>query len=93
VSDRATYLARRGTLQAVILVEGDPKLLNVYHVMPVNAAKFPGISINTQGAKSFADFLVSPVVQQLIGEFGKDRFGQPLFFPDAGKTEDELSAP
>jgi tungstate transport system substrate-binding protein len=88
LTDRATYLARQGTVQAVILVEGDPRLLNIYHVMPVNPAKFPGSRINSQGAEAFADFLVSPAVQQMIGEFGKDKYGQPLFFPDAGGTEE-----
>ncbi len=90
VTDRATYLARQGAMQSVILVEGDPRLLNIYHVMPVNPAKFPGSRINSQGAGAFADFIVNPTVQQMIGEFGKDKYGQPLFFPDAGKTEESL---
>jgi tungstate transport system substrate-binding protein len=90
VSDRATYLARRSALEAVILVEGDPQLLNIYHVMPVNPAKFPGLPINTPGGKAFADFMVSPGTQQLIGDFGIAQYGQPLFFPDAGKTEEQL---
>jgi tungstate transport system substrate-binding protein len=90
LSDRATYLARRDALQSVILLEGDPQLLNIYHVMPVNAAKFPNLRINSKGARAFADFLIRPATQQLIGEFGRDRFGQPLSFPDAGKSESEL---
>lgn len=90
ISDRGTYLARKGTLQSAILIEGDPLLLNIYHVMPVNPAKFPGIPINAQGAKAFADFLVAPETQRLIAGFGVDRYGQPLFFPDAGKTDDQL---
>lgn len=90
ISDRATYLARQTTLQAQILVQGDKPLLNVYHVMPVNPAKFPNVPINAAGGKAFADFLVAPDTQQLIGSFGKDRFGQALFVPDAGKREDEV---
>jgi tungstate transport system substrate-binding protein len=90
ITDRATYLARRSSLQSVVLVEGDPQLLNLYHVMNVNPTKFPGIKVNHQGAVALTEFLVTPLIQQTISEFGKDRYGQALFFPDAGKTEDEF---
>jgi len=58
--------------------------------MPVDPAKFPSVKINAAGGKAFADFLVAPATQRVIGEFGKDKFGQPLFFPDAGKDESQL---
>ncbi len=90
LADRATYLARKGSLQSAILVEGDAQLLNVYHVMPVNPGRFPNLDINGRGAKAFTDFLVTPSSQQVIGDFGKSQYGQALFFPDAGKSEDEL---
>jgi tungstate transport system substrate-binding protein len=77
-------------VQLPIYLEGDPRLLNIYHVMPVNPMKFPGLPINEPGAMAFANFLVNPSIQQVIGSFGIDRYGQPLFFPDAGKSEDEL---
>jgi len=88
LTDRGTYLALRDTLQLDVLVEGDPALLNIYHVITVNPDKWP--KVNYIGAKAFADFLVSPDTQKLIGEFGVDKFGQPLFIPDAGKAEDEV---
>lgn len=88
LTDRATYLAQRKNLQLEIMVEGDAALLNIYHVMLVNPDKFKGL--NVKGAKAFADFLVSEEGQKIIGEFGVDKFGQPLFFPDAGKKEEEL---
>ena len=88
LTDRGTYLALRNTLQLDVLVEGDPVLLNIYHVITVNPDKWP--KVNYIGAKAFADFLVSPDTQKLIGEFGVDKFGQPLFIPDAGKAEDEV---
>ena len=90
ISDRATWLARRTQLALPILVEGDPALFNVYHVMPVNPQKFPNVQINASGGKTFADFLVAPETQRLIGEFGRDRFDQALFVPDGGKREEEL---
>jgi len=88
LTDRGTYLVLRDTLQLDVLVEGDPVLLNIYHVITVNPDKWP--KVNYIGAKAFADFLVSPDTQKLISEFGVDKFGQPLFIPDAGKAEDEV---
>jgi tungstate transport system substrate-binding protein len=90
ITDRATYLARKGTLQATLLVEGDPVLLNIYHVMPVNPSKFPGVRVNAEGGQAFARFLIAPETQQLIAGFGKDKYGQPLFSPDAGKKEEDV---
>ena len=83
LSDRATYLAEKPNTKLNILCEGDPSLLNIYHVMEVNPEKFG--KVNAEGAKAFVDFMTSPETQKLIGDFGKDRYGQPLFFPDAGK--------
>lgn len=88
LTDRATYLANKDTLGLDILVEGDAGLLNVYHVIVVNPEKYP--KVNVDGAKAFATFLTSKATQALIGEFGKEKFGQPLFFPDADKTDADL---
>jgi tungstate transport system substrate-binding protein len=90
LTDRATYLARKGSLQSAVLVEGDSRLLNIYHVMPVNPAKFPGINLNVEGGKAFAVCRVRPGAQEVIGDFGKSQYGQPLFFADAGTSEAEL---
>ena len=88
LTDRATYLAQKKNLKLAILVEGDAKLLNIYHVMEVNPAKFT--KVNQAGAKAFSDFLLTAEAQQLIAAFGKDKYGQSLFFADAGKTEQEF---
>lgn len=88
ITDRATFLAQKKNVALTILVEGDPKLLNIYHVMEVNAEKFA--KVNKEGAKAFADFLLSAEGQDLIKNFGKDKYGQPLFFADGGKSEKDL---
>lgn len=85
ISDRATYLAWRDKLQLVPLVQGDTLLYNVYHVLELNARNAP--RINVVGGKAFADFMVAPATQALIGDFGKAKFGQTLFIPDAGKPD------
>ncbi|MFC4770011.1 substrate-binding domain-containing protein [Effusibacillus consociatus] len=88
LTDRATYLSVKKNLKLDILVEGEKTLLNIYHVMQVNPDKFP--KVNQDGAKAFVHFLIQKETQDKIGEFGKDKFGQPLFFPDAGKQEQEI---
>jgi tungstate transport system substrate-binding protein len=90
ITDRATWLAQRNHLQLPSLVEGDRALFNVYHVMPVTPGKFPGVPVNAAGGKAFADFLLTSATQEVIGAFGKDRYGQVLFVPDAGKRDEDL---
>lgn len=85
ITDRATYLAFKKNLGLVILKEGDPVLLNVYHVIELNPAKSP--KINIAGGKAFADFMVAKKTQKVISKFGIAKYGSPLFFPDAGKKE------
>jgi len=88
LTDRGTYLALKKQLGLDILAEGDAILLNIYHVIEVNPAKWP--KVNVPGAKAFADFMVSQETQGVIKTFGVDKFGSPLFFPDAGKKEEQL---
>ncbi len=88
ITDRGTFLAYKSNVELEILVEGDPFLLNVYHVITVNPEKWP--NMNLDGAEAFADFVTSPEGQEIIGEFGVDKYGQQLFIPDADKTDEEL---
>jgi tungstate transport system substrate-binding protein len=88
LSDRATYLAYKANIQLDILVEKDNSLLNVYHVITVNPDKWP--KVNYTGALAFAKWIVSPAIQDVIGKFGVDKYGQQLFIPDAGKSDADL---
>jgi tungstate transport system substrate-binding protein len=88
LTDRATYLAQKKILTLEILVEGDKSLLNIYHVMQVNPEKFP--KVNAEGGKAFDDFMVSQSTQKMIADFGVDKYGQPLFYADAGKKMEDL---
>jgi tungstate transport system substrate-binding protein len=88
LTDRATFLALKKRVQLAPLVERDRILLNIYSVLEPNPAKFP--RLNAAGGKAFADFMVSAEVQGIIRTFGVDKFGEPLFFPDAGKREESL---
>ena len=88
LTDRATYLANKANLQLEILVEGDKSLLNVYHVITVNNEKWP--KANYDGAVTFLKFMTESSTQKTISQFGVDKFGQPLFYPDSDKTDADL---
>lgn len=88
LTDRGTYLAYMDKLDLRTVREGDAALLNIYHVMQVNPEKFP--KVNAKGAEAFVEFMVAPETQKRIGAFGVERYGSPLFIPDAGSDESEL---
>ena len=91
ITDRGTFLAYQANLDLVILFENDPSLLNVYHVITINPDKWP--QVNVEGAQAFADFITSEAGQGIIRGFGVKEYGQPLFYPDADKTDAELGLP
>ncbi|MBI3538524.1 MAG: substrate-binding domain-containing protein [Chloroflexi bacterium] len=91
LTDRGTWLALQNKLPNLALLVGgatlaenkDKTLLNPYGVIPVNPAKHP--NVNAALAEKFAAWITSPETQKLIGDFGKDKFGQALFYPNAGR--------
>lgn len=83
LTDRATYLSMMDKLDLAVVVEGDILLFNQYGVIAVSKEKHP--SINLEGANRFIEWITSTKVQQMIGEFGKDKYGQSLFIPNAVK--------
>jgi len=88
VTDRATYLATQESSGLAILYQGTPDMLNVYDVLAVTAEA--GSRVNVAGGQAFADFMLSPAVQEQIGAFGKEEFGVGMFNPDAGQTMDQV---
>ncbi len=85
LSDMSTFMAFKGNLTIVPLIEGGDELLNVYVAMAVNPKKHPGV--NCELANKFIDFLVSDEGQKLISTFGQEQYGQPLFFPAKGNCQ------
>lgn len=80
LADRATYANMKDTMTNLeIVCEGDPMLLNPYGVITVNPAI--NAQINADGAKAFADWLVSPAGQKAIGDYKVN--GDQLFTPSA----------
>ena len=82
VIDRATVLSLRDQIKLVVLVEKDDALLNYMTLIPVNPKKFP--RANYEDAMVFVRWLTSPEKgQKIIRDFGKDKYGSPLFFPNS----------
>jgi tungstate transport system substrate-binding protein len=81
LTDRATYLAFKDKLTLVPLVEGDPALRNIYSAYAVNPGKNP--AAKRTDALRFVRYLTEPEVQAWIGKFGTEKWGEPLFQPDA----------
>lgn len=81
LSDRGTYLAYKDKIDLAILTEGDPILFNPYGIIAVNPALHP--HVNYILAMAYIGWVTSPEGQMIIREFGKDKFGQPLFVPVA----------
>lgn len=82
VIDRATYLSLKDQIKLAILVEGDEALLNFISLIPVNKEKCP--KVNTKDTRTFVKWLTSPKKGQLIiRDFGRDKYGSPLFFPNS----------
>jgi len=79
LSDRGTFLATKN-LDSKLLKEGGKDLRNNYHVIVVKA---PGT--NAACAKAFSSWITSAPTQKEIADFGVKEYGEPLFFPDAGK--------
>jgi tungstate transport system substrate-binding protein len=89
ISDRGTHLATDSARDLKLLVEGGSPLLNVYHVIEIPETNGP--RVNTKGGNAFADWIVSPPAQEMIGKFGVEKYGEPLFTPDAGTSDAQIA--
>ncbi len=90
ISDRGTFLATESARDLEVAVEGGAELLNVYHVIDIAADA--GERVNADGGKALADWLISPAAQDVIETFGVKEFGEPLFVPDAAKSDEQIRA-
>lgn len=79
LSDRATWLNLGLDGDLMIVCEKDESgiLYNQYGVICVNPDK--NDVINHEGAKAFQNWITSEETQSLIGEYGTEEYGAPLF--------------
>ena len=82
LTDCATFGFLRAHLALVALREREADLINVYHVIELNPAGHA--RMNVAGGGAFADFVVSPEMQEYLAHFGEAHFGEPLFIPARG---------
>lgn len=91
LADRGTWLAMQAKTPGLALLVGgdnlannkDKALLNPYGLMAVSPEKFP--AVNSALATKFIEWMTSAEGQKLIAEFGADKFGQSLFYPNVKK--------
>jgi tungstate transport system substrate-binding protein len=100
LSDIGTYLkfSADGSIDLDALILEEQSLLNVYSVMAVNTATVQANqtiheSINFDDAMNFIEYLISPATQQLINDYGKDTYGQPLFYEAVQLLKDNAPQP
>jgi len=93
ITDSGTFLAftKQGKISLVPLITTGKDLLNIYTAIPVNKQKHP--KTNIEAANNFVNFLVSPEGQQIIGNYGNQQYGQPLFNPIVTNPVPSLFAP
>lgn len=87
LTDRGTWLKMKTdadvALQLEVVCEGAPDLLNQYGIIAVNPEKYP--ELNNEAANDMIEWICSEEVQELIGNYGVDQYGQALFTPNANE--------
>jgi len=82
LTDMGTFLAYKGEIDLVPIVDSGDILLNVYSVIACNPEKNP--NVNTEMAENMVAFLTLADIQELIGKYGVKKYGMQLFTPCAG---------
>ncbi len=86
LTDRGTWLANKMNadleIELNIVCQGAKDLLNQYGVIAVNPEMYE--DTNIEAANAFIEWICSEEIQNLIGQFGVEEYGQALFTPNAG---------
>jgi len=82
LTDMGTFLTYMGDTDLVPIVDQGDILLNVYSAIACNPEVNPGVSYEM--ASNLVNFLISPEIQELIGDYGVEEYGLQLFTPCAG---------
>ncbi len=79
LSDIGTFLAFQQRIDLESLSQPSPSLRNVYSVLRLDPKRI-GPERDDRAAR-FEAFMLAPETQRKIAEFGRERFGRPLFRP------------
>ena len=87
LTDRGTWLKMKNDadveIQLDIVCEGAADLLNQYGIIAVSPEKYP--EVNNEAANTMIEWICSEEVQELIGNYGVDQYGEALFTPNANE--------
>ncbi|MCI8312485.1 MAG: tungsten ABC transporter substrate-binding protein [Lachnospiraceae bacterium] len=87
LTDRGTWLKMKNDadveLQLDVVCEGASDLLNQYGIIAVNPEKYP--EVNNEAANTMIEWICSEEVQELIGNYGVEQYGEALFTPNANE--------
>ena len=81
LTDRGTYVSSIDYLSLNILIEGDEILFNPYGIIQINPQKHVDLNINHKGALAFIKYITGQRGQEIIENFGMEKYGQHLFYP------------
>ncbi len=87
LTDRGTWLAFKNRGELMLLVEGDPRLRNVYGLILVSPKRHPHVKFEL--AERFIDWLRSDEGLDAIDGFRVG--GQPLFFADRSDSGEDAT--
>lgn len=87
VCDMSTWLGNKDSVELSKLVEGCTMLMNQFSLVVIDPAKFPDAKLNTEGARKFEEFLVSPSGQEMIGAY--EEAGVVIYHPNVTKEAEE----
>ena len=87
LTDRGTFLSQKVNLPNLVVVFGggeiaenpDANLYNYYSLIPVDEEMFSHVESDT--AIEFIEWITSVEIQELIGQYGLEENGIPLFIP------------
>ncbi|MCX7841448.1 MAG: substrate-binding domain-containing protein [Clostridia bacterium] len=84
LTDKATFLSMKDKLELEIVLENSADLKNQYTVIAVNPAKHK--TVNKEAAESFVRWVTSEKALKIIGEYGRDKYGEALFEVNCSKN-------
>ena len=79
MTDSSTFVVRKNKIRNLkVLFDHDPVLINVYHALIASPEKYP--HTHHMLAEKFVKFMVSPEGQIIMKNFGKQKYGFPLYW-------------
>jgi len=89
LTDRGTLLSMQDELNNLEEIFAGPEELdNPYSILPVNPDEY---DVDHEGAMEFVEFFQEEEIQKMIGEFGVEDYGEPLFLPGLLQLDSTLS--